>query len=220
MVSSPPRTAARRPQRPVSAPRRPASARRRAVYRRRRIVAAGLALVLLVGLILGVRAIVLALTGGGEAAQAQPLSTADQAVRIDLPISEAAIVLRPADVNDSNRIDPQPGEAVWYTGHDRVRPGELGTAVVVGHAEHDGEPDAFADLASITDGERVTITFADGVTLQLDVSSTQVLTEEELQESDLVWGAQQETHRTVLVTSDPVEVEGREGHVVVVGELG
>ncbi|USQ78746.1 class F sortase [Ornithinimicrobium faecis] len=204
----------------MSAPRPPTQARRRAVYRRRRIVVAVLALALLVGLFLGGRAIVLALSGGGESAAAQPLSAADQAVRMELPTSDAAVALRPAGVNESNRIDPEPGEAVWYTGHDRVRPGELGTAVVVGHAEQDGEPDAFADLATITEGERVTITFADGVTLQLDVSDVQVLAEDELQDSDLVWGPQQQTHRTVLVTSDQVEVDGREGHVVVVAELG
>ncbi|WP_162801936.1 class F sortase [Ornithinimicrobium murale] len=181
-------------------------------------MAAGLALLVLVGLVLGVRALVLAVTGGEEAAP--PPAAADQAVQMELPTGEAAIALRPADVNNSNRIDPEPGEAVWYTGHDRVRPGELGTAVIVGHAEHDGEPDAFADLGSAAEGERVRITFADGVTLELDVVSTQVLTEDELQQSDVVWGPQDQTHRTVLVTSDTVERGDAEGHIVVVSELG
>lgn len=220
MVSSPPRTAPPRAQRPGAAPRRPISARQRAVYRRRRIVAAVLAVVLLVLLILGVRAVLQALTGGGDQAAADSVATTDQAVRLELPTGDAAITLAPADVNDSNRIDPEPGEAVWYTGHDRVRPGELGTAVIVGHAEHDGSPDAFADLGSLSEGERVTITFADGVTLELDVVSTKVLSEEELQESALVWDDQLQTHRTVLVTSDTVEHDGQEGHVLVVSELG
>ena len=219
MVTSPPRTAARRTA-PVSAPRRPSPTRQRAIYRRRRIVAAGLVLLLLVALVLGGRAVVLALTGGGEEAVAQPLSSADQDVRMDLPGAQEPIMLRATDVNDHNRIDPEPGEAAWYTGHDRARPGELGTAVIVGHAEHDGEPDAFADLASITEGEQVTLTFADGVILRLDVVSAQVMSDDELRESDLVWGPQRESHRTVLVTSDSVEVGDREGHVVVVGQLG
>lgn len=219
MVSSPPRTAPRRPG-AVSPPRRPQPTRRRAVYRRRRIVAALLALLLLVALVLGARAVLQALTGGGEEARAHPPATAEQAVAMDLPTSEAPITVRAAGVNESNRIDPEPGEAVWYTGHDRVRPGELGTAVIVGHASHDGEPDVFAELASVTQGELIILTFADGVTLQLDVTSTQVLAEEELRESDLVWGPQQESHRTVLVTSDAVQVGDGEGHVVVVGQLG
>lgn len=219
MVSSPPRSPAPRTQRPTTPTRRPISARQRAVYRRRRIVAAVLALLVLVGLVLGIRAVVVAIAGGGEEAAAAP-PPADQAVRMDLPTGGEPIALAPADVNDRGRIDPEPGQAVWYTGHDRVRPGEVGTAVVVGHAEHDGQPDAFADLAEVSPGQRITITFGDGVTLELDVASTEVLSEEELQASDLVWGPQKDTHRTVLVTSDPVQVGETEGHVVLVGQLG
>lgn len=216
MVSSPPRAVRPGAKQPI---RRPVSARQRAIYRRRRIVAAVVAVLLLVGLGLGVRAIALSLFGGGDAAAAQPPAD-DQAVTMTLPTSGEPIALRPAGVNENNRIDPEPGEAVWYTGHDRVRPGELGTAVIVGHTEHDGEPDAFATLGDVEEGQRITIVFADGVTLELDVASVEVLTEDELRDSDTVWGEQSVTHRTVLVSSDLVEQGDREGHVVVVGQLG
>ncbi len=177
-----------------------------------------LALVVIVALALGIRAIISALTTGGEAAASLPV--ADQPVQIELPDGERAIPLRAAALNDSGRIDPPPDEGIWYTGHDRVAPGELGTAVIVGQAEDDGKPAAFGALTSAGEGDRVTITFGDGVTLELDVVSNQILTEDELADSDLVWGAQQDTHRTVLVTSDTVEQGEREGHVVVVGQLG
>lgn len=216
MVSSPPRAVRPGVQHPV---RRPPSPRQRAIYRRRRIVAAVVAAILLVGLVLGVRALALGLFGAEDAAAAPP-TPADQAVTMTLPTADEPIALRPADVNENNRIDPEPGEAVWYTGHDRVRPGDLGTAVIVGHAEHDGAPDAFADLGDLKQGQRITITFADGVTLELDVASVEVLTEDDLRDSDIVWGEQHETHRTVLVTSGLVEQGDREGHVVVVGQLG
>ncbi len=209
MVSSPPRTLS---------PRRGLSARQRAIYRRRRLAVGVLALVVLVLLVLALRAVVSALTGPESAAASLP--EADRPVQLTLAPGADPVPLHATDLNRHGRINPGPQEAVWYVGHGRVTPGDLGTALLVGQTEHDGDPAALADLTSLAEGDRVSITFGDGVALQVEITSTDLLTEEELAQSEAVWGDQQEQRRVVLVSSDTITRGDTTGHLVAVAHLG
>lgn len=178
----------------------------------------GLGLVLIGILTLGVQGAQAVLTGltGPEAssvAQAQPHLGADD-TPAEIAISTAGISV-PIDgrgLDEDGEIDPPQGEVMWFTGHDRVAPGQLGTAVVAGHVSYYGEPDVFADLASVHEGDRVTITYADGSTADFTIVSTHLVDKSELQQSDLVWGDQTDSRRLAIVTCDEALGFGTDGH--------
>lgn len=204
---------------------RPPSARQRAIYRRRRILAALLLLAVIGLAFLGVQAVataVSALTGPTRAsAGTPPVVAADDPVRLTVPAGTAGLPLSPVAVQERALVDPPEGQAVWYVGGDRVTPGELGTAVIVGDVtDDDGAPTSFADVTSLTEGDRVVVTFGDGVTLELDVVSASVVDPRELESSEVVWGTQAETRRVALVTSDEMTDGDVTGRFLAVAELG
>lgn len=208
-------------------PRRPISARQRAIYRRRRIAASGVGLVLIGVTALGVQgahALISGLVSPEPAAVA--VSAADHdgplPVRLDVPAAGISVPLAGAGLSDTGRLDATATTATWYTGHERVSPGKLGTAVVASRAAgQDGQPGAFAGLDALQEGDRVVVTFDDGVTLELDVVSAEVVDPGELQDSEVVWGDQSSTRRVALVTADNVaDSDGDKGAFLAVAELG
>lgn len=207
--------------------RRPLSARQRAVYRRRRIGAALVALALLSLLVLGAQAVPTLIAGVASPAEAvvpaAPQAAAESPVQLGMPVTGSSLPLSGREVDERGLLDPPAGEAVWLTGHDRVTPGQLGTAVIAGRASgEDGEPTAFSGVTTLTEGDRVVVTFGDGVTLELDVVSTAVVDRGGLESSDLLWGDQRQTRRVALVTSDEVAGADGDSHgsFVAVAELG
>ena len=205
---------------------RPRTARERAMYRRRRLAAAGLGLVLIGALVLGVqgvRALVSGLTARSAVDTVTVPVTATTPVRLDLGSGGLDLPIYGAGLDEDGEIDPPQGAVMWYAGHGRVAPGELGTSVVTGRVSYQGEPDTFSDLPSVREGDRVTMTLGNGDTVAADIVSTHVMSTEELQGSDVVWGDQQTERRMVLVTSDATTVPGHdgdsEGHVVAVAEV-
>jgi len=203
--------------------RRPVSARQRAVYRRRRIVAAALLLLLIALVVVGVRgltALVSSLVSGPTAAPVHEAAP-DDPVQVAMRAGGSGLPLSPVGVDGRGVVDPPEGEAVWYAGGDRVRPGALGTAVIVGDvAAGDGTPTSFAEVTSLTEGDRVVVTFGDGVTLELDVVSASLVDRRQLESSDLVWGDQADTRRIALVTSEEVTDGDDRGTFLAVAELG
>ena len=193
------------------------SRRQRAVYRRRRLAVSGLGLLLVALLVQGVQGASALITGAfGGAEQATTAAAVDPSyapVRIDVPATGLSEPLQVAGL-DGTDLNPPAGKVAWFTGLDRVVPGELGTAVVAAQA---GEGGAFAGLTRVDEGDRVVITFADGVTLVLEVVATSMIDDDELHDSHLIWGVQKETRRVAVVTPD--EVPGRGGHLLVVAEL-
>ncbi|QDO89257.1 class F sortase [Ornithinimicrobium ciconiae] len=207
--------------------RRPLSAERRALYRRRRIVAGILALLLMLLLVLviqGAAALLTRLTGPSEAVAAPALlAAADSPVQLSVPAVGVSLPLTGTGVDDRGLINPPAGQAIWYAGHDRVAPGDLGTAVVAGRATgDDGEATPFAKVTSLTEGDRIVVTFGDGVTLELDVVSTALVARSDLESVEVLWDDQRETRRVALVTSDEVaDADGdSRGSFLAVAELG
>lgn len=211
----------------VSPLRRPPSEEQRAVYRRRRIGAAVVALVLVLLLALGLQAAVstvASLVSPAEAAApAVPASAGATPVTLGLSGADLNLPLSDGGTDKPGQIDPPEGEAVWYAGHDRVVPGQVGTAVIAGRAAgEDGQPTDFAQVTSLNEGDRVVVTFRDGVTLELDVVSTSLVDRKDLQSSELLWGDQRETRRVALVTSDEVTDDQGDsrGTFVAIAEMG
>lgn len=206
--------------------RRPLTAHQRAVYRRRRIGAAVVALALLTLAVLGLQAataLIARVAAPAEAAAPAPAAGADAPVQLSVPAAGVTLPLSGGGVDERGLIDPPAGEAIWFTGHDRVIPGEVGTAVVAGRATGDGgEPTPFAQITSLNEGDRIVVAFKDGVTLELDVVSTSLVDRRDLESSDLLWGDQAQTRRVALVTSDEVSdsAGNTRGSFLAVAELG
>jgi LPXTG-site transpeptidase (sortase) family protein len=206
------------------------SARQRAVYRRRRLAVSGLGLILVGVLVLGVQgaqALISGLTAPGTPSVPLAVGSLDPSetpVRLDVPAAGISVPLTAAGLTAEGEINPPQGEVMWYTGHDRATPGRLGTAVIAGHVSYYSEPDVFADLSQVADGDKVTITFADGVALEMDIVSTHLVEKDELQSSDLVWGDQKDRRRVAIVTCDETLGFGDDGqrkaNFVAVAELG
>lgn len=209
------------------------AARQREMYRRRRLAVSGLALILIGVLTLGVQgaqALISGLTAPESATsvratdETRPLAAADTPVHLEIESAGINVPISGAGLDEDGEIDPPQGEVTWYTGHGRVSPGDLGTAVIAGHVSYDREPDTFAELSKVTEGDRVTITFGDGVRLETEIVSTHLITTDELQDSDLVWGDQRTKRRIAIVTCDEALGFGEDGHrkgnFVAIAELG
>lgn len=163
----------------------------------------------------GAQAVLTGLTGPETSSTAQPppaLAAAATPVEITISTADISVPIDGRGLDAEGEIDPPQDEVMWYTGHDRVTPGQLGTAVVAGHVSYYGEPDVFADLASVQEGDRVTITYADGSTDDFAIVSTHRVDKEELRQSDLVWGDQTSSRRLAIVTCDEALGFGDDGH--------
>ena len=99
-------------------------------------------------------------------------------------------------------VDPDQGEAIWYSGSGRVVPGQIGTAVIAAHMIYHDEPDVFYDLGEVEEGDLVTIGYANGTTRDFVVTDRQQVSKEGLQTAPQVWGNQDEVARIALITCD------------------
>ena len=121
------------------------------------------------------------------------------------------------------KVNPAPGQVIWFTGYDRVRPGAAGTSVIAGHVISGGQPDSFAALEQLTKGDGVLLSYPGGATLRFEVTSTDIVDKDELTTSAQVWGANTDTRRVVLVTCDDqlgFRTDGhRKANFVAVAEL-
>lgn len=121
------------------------------------------------------------------------------------------------------KVNPDPGQVIWFTGYDRVRPGATGTSVIAGHVISGGQPDSFAALEQLTKGDGVLLSYPGGATLRFEVTSTDIVDKDELTTSAQVWGANSDTRRVVLVTCDDqlgFRTDGhRKANFVAVAEL-
>lgn len=118
----------------------------------------------------------------------------------------------PQGLSEEGTIDPAAGEVIWFTGYDRVAPGQVGTAVVAGHVSYGDRPDAFADLADVAVGDRVEVGYTGGEVLDLEVVSTDLVDKAELRHSRDVWGANDDVRRVAVITCDDAFGLRDDGH--------
>lgn len=110
------------------------------------------------------------------------------------------------------KVNPGPGQVIWFTGYDRVRPGATGTTVIAGHVISGGKADSFAALEQLAKGDGVVLTYPGGATLRFEVTSTDIVDKDELTTSRQVWGDNDDTRRVVLVTCDDQLGFRKDGH--------
>lgn len=112
------------------------------------------------------------------------------------------------------KINPPAGSVMWFTGYDRVRPGEVGTALIAGHVVAGGRADAFADLAEVRVGDRIEIVDTDGTTRTFAVVRAGVVDKDDLTTDQTVWGANRSVRRLAIVTCDDAYGFRSDGHRV------
>ena len=91
--------------------------------------------------------------------------TSGRAVQADGPDAPAWVTVEAADIDEQpvapegltpqGTINPDQGDLIWYTGTERVVPGQLGTAVLAAHMIYYDEPDVFADLDGFHSAQHV-----------------------------------------------------------------
>jgi LPXTG-site transpeptidase (sortase) family protein len=118
----------------------------------------------------------------------------------------------PEGLTPQGTIDPAPGTAIWYSGSERVVPGQVGTAVIAAHMIYHDEPDVFHDLGEVAEGDLVTVGYHNGESRDFVVTATEQLSKEGLQQSPEVWGDQDEVARIALITCDDSLGSRSDGH--------
>lgn len=139
-----------------------------------------------------------------------------------VPLQEGVISLRipdaqvddpvtPEGLSQGDIINPAEGSLIWFTGADRVRPGERGTAVIAGHVSYEGRADIFASLVELSPGDVIQTTDVD-TRLAWRVSAVELLDKGAVQRDPRVWDDQRRTRRLVLITCDDAHGFRDDGH--------
>ena len=139
--------------------------------------------------------------GGDQTDPARLPATLETDSSLRIPGIGLAVDLHPEGLR-AGRINPPAGTVMWFTGHDRVAPGDLGTAVVAAHVVAYGNPDKFSDLSQVQVGDEVELTDADGSESTFTVVRAEVVDKEELRMDADVWGENDSVARLALVTCD------------------
>lgn len=109
-------------------------------------------------------------------------------------------------------INPGRNEIIWFTGYDRVSPGQIGTSVIAAHVTWEGAPDAFVDLPEVGLGDTVEIGYADGETLTFTVNEAYPIDKDDLSRSVSVWGDHPDHPRLAIITCDETQGYEADGH--------
>lgn len=120
--------------------------------------------------------------------------------------------ITPEGLTPQGTIDPEPGDAIWHVGSDRVVPGQPGTAVIAGHVVYDDEPDVFYNLPEVSEGDIVTIGYGNGETRDFVITERQQMSKEGLQRAPSVWGNQDDVARIAFITCDDSLGQRSDGH--------
>ncbi|KRE41390.1 class F sortase [Knoellia sp. Soil729] len=123
------------------------------------------------------------------------------------------VSLSSGGVDSSGKVNPPAGRAMWVRGYGRVKPGNVGTAVVAGHVVASGRDDVFADLPSVHVGNTVLIR-AGATTRTYVVRRAAVVTKVALTHDADVWGQNTSKRRIVLITCDADLGYRSDGHRV------
>jgi sortase (surface protein transpeptidase) len=111
-------------------------------------------------------------------------------------------------------IDPPPGTVMWFTGYERVRPGQVGTAVIAGHVTSGGRRDVFADLSDVGVGDAVRIRTPEGKTVNYAVTRVSAVDKQKVTTDQAVWGENTSRSRLAIITCDDAFGFRGDGHRV------
>lgn len=150
-------------------------------------------------------------TAGATAAGTAAADRQASAQTLHIPTVGLKTPISPQGLRDG-KVNPGPGQVIWFTGSDRVRPGAVGTSVIAGHVVSNGEADAFATLQRLERGDDVILTYPEGERLRLEVTSTDTVDKQDLTTNEVVWGPNDDTRRVVLITCDDRHGFREDGH--------
>lgn len=131
-------------------------------------------------------------------------------IRIATGDVDGAIV--PQGLAADGTINPGRNEIIWFTGYDRVSPGQVGTSVIAAHVTWEGAPDAFARLPEAKVGDTVEIGYRDGETRTFTIRQAFPIDKHELTRSLDVWGGHPDHPRLAIITCDTTMGYGADGH--------
>jgi LPXTG-site transpeptidase (sortase) family protein len=114
----------------------------------------------------------------------------------------------------NGEINPSAGQAIWYTGHDRVPPGHNGVTVVAGHVAVRDHDDVFAKLHRVRVGDTIRTLNQEGTETAYVVARTFTVSKEALRSDPAVWGTHTGSQRLVLVTCHDALGLRTDGHRV------
>jgi sortase (surface protein transpeptidase) len=107
---------------------------------------------------------------------ARPL-TAAAPRRLDIPALDIRAPVVPRGLDGQGAIVPpsfdKPGVVGWY--EDGVRPGAVGTALIVGHVDTETRPAVFYRLSTLRPGQRIRVVREDDRVAEFTVEGVQVL---------------------------------------------
>ncbi|MEV8533434.1 class F sortase [Streptomyces sp. NPDC051211] len=117
-----------------------------------------------------------AMVGAGLPAARTPLPAGAPPQRVDVPSMgiRAPVISRGLDRQGAIEPPPydQPGTVGWWAGG--ARPGEAGTALMVGHVDTDSKPAVFYGLSSAKPGDKVRVVRADATVAEFTVEEVRV----------------------------------------------
>jgi LPXTG-site transpeptidase (sortase) family protein len=146
-------------------------------------------------------------------ASVRPTATSGQVLRIRIPDIGLDLPMRAGGLSSNGTIDPDPGTVMWFQGHDRVRPGSVGTAVIAAHVATGQRADVFADLADVEVGDTVEV-LEDGRPVTYRVARASAIDKLEVTTDQTVWGANDSRTRLAIITCDDAYGLRGDGHRV------
>ncbi|MFW5470733.1 class F sortase [Knoellia sp. CPCC 206435] len=111
-------------------------------------------------------------------------------------------------------VNPPAGSVAWIRGYNRVRPGEVGTAVIAGHVVNGRRADVFYNLQNLRRGAKITVFDANGKRVVYTVTATRVATKQAVSRDAAVWGSNRSVKRIALITCDDDDGFRADGHRV------
>ncbi|GAA5159188.1 class F sortase [Ornithinimicrobium tianjinense] len=143
----------------------------------------------------------------GNAGQAQG---APAWIRITAGGVDAPLV--PQGLAPDGTINPGRNEVIWFTGSNRVSPGQVGTAVIAAHVTWEGQPDAFVNLTAVGPGDVVEVGYDDGTSRSFTVTQAVPVDKDQLARSLTVWGDHPDHPRLAIITCDDTQGFQPDGH--------
>ena len=111
--------------------------------------------------------------------------------------------LEPTLLKDNGELAPPYGTAGWYAEDGWALPGAKGASILVGHIDHDGQPDVFAQLPSVRPGARVTVTYDSGEDATFAVTLSEAVSKAAVPKDETIWDWDSPTPVLRLITCDP-----------------
>lgn len=111
--------------------------------------------------------------------------------------------LIPTYLDAQNVLAPPFGTAGWYAEDGWPKPGHAGASILVGHINHGSNPDVFWNLPQVSLGDRVTVTYGSGRTVEWTITRSQAASKEQVPKDDTIWDHDNPEPVLRLITCDP-----------------